>query len=322
MKKLKVAFQIDEIEKLYFETDTSVAFMEEAFARNFEISYYYPKSLYGLNGEVYAAEIFELNSPIPTPSKDPISRNKSLQDFDVIFIRNDPPYDMQYLTLAHLLRNLEKDVFFVNSPTSLITHPEKIFPFSSFAKYMPETLITRDGKLIREFRQKHPKMVAKPLYAAGGKDVFLITENDPNSLPIIENLIEKHDQPIILQKFIEEIYEIGDKRVLIAADEIIGIIARFPIKGGVRANLASGGSFEATSLTEKQKMICEDVIREIKDSGIFFAGLDLIGENLTEINITSPTGLRSFNQLKGDPLFSQRRIWDLIIEKLNSISKF
>lgn len=316
MKKLAV--QMDPISSINFDTDSTVCLMQEALSRGFEIWYYTPKDLYLKNGSLYANVSKVLNSKIELGQ----SKSVLLESFDLLFMRNDPPVNMSYITATYLLENIADKVLILNNPTAVRNIPEKIFALNNFSEFMPPTLVTEDSNIAESFLNEHEEIVLKPLYGFGGHDIFKCTKNDILSFQkCFEQVLEHSEAPVMLQKFLPSIRE-GDKRILLLDGKSIGAINRIPQGDSIKANLVMGGVATQTTITTREEEICRRVGDELNKNGVIFAGLDVIGGFLTEINITSPTGIRSVNRLYnlsgGERIESQ--ILDSILVKLSNRS--
>ncbi len=237
-----------------------------------------------------------------------------LHTTNVVLLRQDPPFNMEYITTTYLLEQLQPKTLVVNDPASVRNHPEKIFP-TLLREFMPPTLISADALEIEEFYAEHKDIILKPLYGYGGRAILHLKEGDDNFNALTEMLFSGSKEPIIAQKFLPEVKS-EDKRIILIDGEVAAVIGRIPASGNIRANMRVGGTAKKTELSKKQKEICEELRKPLKDKGIIFAGLDVIGDFLTEINITSPTTLRAANELYSINL--ERNIWDAIEGKLTS----
>jgi len=233
-------------------------------------------------------------------------------DVDVVWMRQDPPFDMSYITATHLLERLCTHTLVVNDPKWVRACPEKILPLD-FPELMPETLITRDRPSIDKFRSKHKDIILKPLYGNGGAGVFLVKEGDSNYSALIEMFIENSREPLIAQAFLKDV-EKGDKRIIIIDGEPVGAINRIPQKGEMRSNMHVGGLATSTDLTASDLYICKAIGPMLKDRGQILVGIDVIGDKMTEINITSPTGVQELKEFTG--IDAAALAWDAIERKL------
>lgn len=309
-KPLTIAVQMDAIDSINYDSDSSFILALEAQNRGFRILYYQPKNLSLQNGKVIA-NVQEITLKANKDKYFSLGKiyETDFSDIDFILMRQDPPFDMNYLTYTYFLEMLPTTII-LNSPKNVRDCPEKIFA-CKFADLMPPTLISSDILSIATFHKKYKEIVVKPLYAFGGRDVFLIKSKD--DLEKHSNyLIEKYNCPLVAQKFLPNIVK-GDKRVILIDGKIAGALNRIPQKGNIRSNLASGGTAQKTTLSDKEKEICKRVGKELKKRNLLLAGIDIIDGNLTEINVTSPTGLRVINRLYGTN--PEKIFWDAVIKK-------
>ncbi|UQY80774.1 Glutathione synthetase [Candidatus Hepatincola sp. Av] len=293
---MKVAFQIDELEKINFANDSSVMLIIEAFTRGYEVSIYHPNSLSIYENNVFADMVILTDIQDPTTNKTPfvhsLPAKTLLQDMDIIFLRQDPPFDMAYITSTFLLEKVMDKVKVINNPVSVRNAPEKLL-VTNFSHLMPSTLITRNEVEIHEFLNKHQQCVIKPLYGNAGADVFFLKKNDFNVGAIINYFLFTFKEQFIIQEFLPKVH-LGDKRLILINGEYAGGINRVPQPNDIRSNMAVGGvatGFE--KLSPKEEEICKTIGGTLKDLGLFFVGIDVIDGYLTEINVTSPTGLRA-----------------------------
>lgn len=313
--KMKIAIQMNDISSLNFETDSSLILAQEAQNRGYELYYYQPKNLSLSDAEIYANvckiklsrdkdNYYEFLSP---------SFKVLLKEMDVILIRQDPPFDEHYFTNCYLLNHIAKDCLIVNNPMGIINCPEKLF-ITKFKQYTPISLVTRDINSIREFRSIHQDIVVKPLYSYGGRDVFRIKPDDENFETILASLDNHYKCELIIQKFIPEVLE-GEKRIFILDGKPICAILKIPKKGEIRSNLSTGSSLSAYQLTENDIKICSIIGKELKEQSILFAGIDMIGNYISEVNITSPSCITASNKLNN--IILEKLIWDEIEKKLS-----
>ncbi len=306
----KVAIQMDDIASINISSDTTFVLALEAQKRGFELFYYMPRHMFLKNGDVYA-KVSNLSLQSDKDNYFSLSneKNLALKDVDVVLMRQDPPYDMNYLTYTYMLDKISDDVFIINNPSEVRNCPEKIF-VTDFAEFMPPTMISADIYSIEEFAKEQGQIVLKPLYAHGGSDVFKV-ENNLNELA--QKLIDKYKTPIIAQGFIENVHK-GDKRIILIDGEVAGAVNRVPEEGSILSNFVQGGSGEKTELTVREKQICEALKPELKKRGLILTGIDVIDGYLTEINVTSPTGIQSINKLDNTCL--EAVFWDLVEHKI------
>ncbi len=310
---IKIAFQMDQIASIDIHGDSTFRLALEAQDLGYELFYYLPEDLYYKGGMVLAlghtlrvdrdpSDFYKLG-----PKQEII-----LKDLDVVWLRQDPPFDMSYITTTHLLDLIREDTLVVNNPFWVRNYPEKLIVLN-FPDIIPSTLITRNIDEVRKFRSKHGDVIIKPLFGNGGAGIFKIGSEDGNLNSLCEMFFQSSREPIIAQKFLPEISE-GDKRVILVNGKPIGAINRIPQKGETRSNLHVGGSANPSELTEADYQICSRIENILADNGLIFAGIDIIGNKLTEINITSPTGIVELERFDGTNV--ARLIWDSIIPKI------
>jgi glutathione synthase len=309
---LKVAVQMDPIARINIRGDSTFALLLEAQQRGHRLSYYTPDRLAMLDGNVFAAvepltvkdvagDYFSLGE----------SKRTALTDFDVVLLRQDPPFDLAYITSTHLLERIHPKTLVVNDPASVRNAPEKML-VTEFADLMPPTLITRDLAEIKAFRAAHNDIVMKPLYGHGGGGVFRVTREDLNFGSLYDMFAATFREPWVIQKFLPAVTQ-GDKRILLVDGEFAGAINRVPAADDLRSNMVRGGSPKETQLTAREKEICRRLGPVVRERGLIFVGLDVIGDQLTEINVTSPTGIRSVKSFGGPDAAAM--IWDKIEQK-------
>lgn len=310
---MKIAIQMDYIESINPKSDSTLLLGIEACRRGYEVFYYTPDKLTYKDGFITA-------KAYPIQFFDDVSNYYKLGDefvldlrtLNVVLLRQDPPFDMNYLSTTYILEMLAPDVLVVNNPASVRNLPEKIFP-TIFRQFMPPTLISSDELEIKNFFTEHKDIILKPLYGHGGRAILHLKDGDDNFNPLLEMIFSANREPIIAQKFLPEV-RTEDRRIILIDGEVAGVLGRVPEQGEIRANLRVGGIGAKAELTVKQQEICEALRQPLKDNGLIFVGLDVIGDYLTEINITSPTGLRSINKLHGVQL--ERNIWNAIEAKV------
>jgi glutathione synthase len=306
---LRVAVQMDPIEKINIKGDSTFALMLEAQARGHSLAYYTPDSLAMRDGKVSArvrtAEVRDIPGDHVTLGE---AAMVDLTGFDVILLRQDPPFDMNYITTTHMLERLQPDVLVVNDPAHVRNAPEKIM-VTLFPDLMPPTLITRDRETIEAFRKEYGAVVMKPLYGNGGAGVFKLEPVDPNFGSLFDMFSAMSREPWVVQRFLPEVTA-GDKRIILVDGEPMGAVNRVPQPGDIRSNMVRGGAAETTHLTEREREICARIGPELKRRGLLFTGIDVIAGNLTEINVTSPTGIRAIRRIGGPDLAPP--VWDAI----------
>jgi glutathione synthase len=306
---LRVAIQMDPIEAVNIETDTTFLLMLEAQTRGHGLWIYRPDHLALEDGRLFARGR-RLNVQAVEGDHHRLGdyEVRDLAEMDVVLMRQDPPFDMAYITATHFLETIHPATLVVNDPLEVRNAPEKLF-VTRFAGLQPPTLITSDAEAIEDFRARHGDMVLKPLYGGGGSGVVRLAADDPN----LDALLELHAmigrEPVIAQKFIPAVSK-GDKRILLVDGEPVGAINRIPAVGQVRSNLAKGGRAEAVALTARDLEICAVIGPELRARGLLFVGIDVIGDYLTEINVTSPTGAQQLKRFGGADAASA--LWDRV----------
>jgi glutathione synthase len=310
---LKVAVQMDPIHAIDINADSSFALMMEAQGRGHELFYYLPQELAWSQGQVKArVRSVSLRREIGDHATLGEDQVVDLQSMDVILLRQDPPYDMSYLTTTWLLERIHPKTLVVNDPAEVRNAPEKIF-VTDFADLMPETLITRDEMMIREFYAEHGEIIVKPLYGNGGAGVFHMKDGDNNLSSLLEMFFQMSREPLIAQKFLPAVRK-GDKRIILVDGEPAGAINRVPADGEARSNMHVGGTPLKSQLTDREHEICAAIGPELKRRGMIFVGIDVIGGLMTEINVTSPTGIQEIDRYDGSNLSGL--IWDAIEAKV------
>jgi glutathione synthase len=309
---LTVAIQMDPIEKIDIGGDSTFALALEAQARGHALLYYGPRDLTFRDGMVTArtrplsvratkGDHFTLGDAAVT----------DLSKTDVVLMRQDPPFDMSYITATHLLERIHPKTLVVNDPAHVRNAPEKLF-VTEFKELMPPTLITTDRAEITSFREEHKDIILKPLYGNGGAGVFRVKSDDENMGALLEMFTAFYREPVIVQRYLPEVRQ-GDKRIILVDGEFAGAINRVPAKGEARSNMHVGGRPEATTLTAREKTICATIGPELKRRGLIFTGIDVIGDYMTEINVTSPTGIHEVKRFGGTDIAAL--IWDAIEKK-------
>jgi len=308
--KNKIAIQMDDINTIDYEFDSSFIIGLEGQRRNYELFYYHPNDLFIDAGVVRANGFFiELIEQEKNYYK--FLSNKTevkLEDFRFIFLRQDPPFNMHYITSTYLLDCLPKNTIVINNPTAVRNCAEKILPFK-FKEFMPPTLISQRVDEIKSFFKMHKDIIIKPLYGNGGEGIYRSKNDVIEGIDIDSVYLE---MPIISQKYISEISE-GDRRVIFFDGEYVGSVARIPSKGSIKANFHAGGSAKKTGLVFRDQQIIEKLGKELKKLDLFFVGIDIIGNYLTEINVTSPTGIKQINNLNNTKL--EQVFWDKLEAK-------
>ena len=314
--KNKIAIQMDNIENIDLEFDTSFMIILEAQKRNYEIFYYNPQDLIYNDGIVQASgfyiKLIENEKKYFEYLSDKILIN--LNNFKFIFIRQDPPFNMNYITSTYLLELLSSSTIIINNPTSIRNFSEKIFPFK-FKEYMAPTIISQDIDVIKKFLIKHEDIITKPLYGNGGEGIFRSTlkEKNLNGINIDKQILS---EPIMAQKYIPEIIS-GDRRIILIDGEYAGSVSRIPKKNNIKANFHAGGTAKKTGLIRRDEEICLALKKILKEKELFFVGIDIIGDYLTEINVTSPTGIKQINALNNTKI--EKLFWDKLETKYNIV---
>jgi len=310
--RLNVAVQMDPIERINIRGDSTFALLLEAQARGHDIAYYTPDRLALRGGEVFAAvqplavrdsegDHFKLGEPARV----------ELARFDVILLRQDPPFDLAYITTTHLLERLRRTTLVVNEPAAVRNAPEKMFVME-FPDLMPPTLITRDLAEIKAFRSEHGDIVMKPLYGKGGEAVFRLAREDLNFGSLYDLFAVTFREQWVVQKFLPAVRN-GDKRIILVDGEFAGAVNRVPAPDDLRSNMVRGGTPRETDLTVREREICTRIGPALRERELLFVGIDVIDGYLTEINVTSPTGIRAVKNFGG--LDVAAMIWDRIETK-------
>ncbi|MDQ0316182.1 glutathione synthase [Amorphus orientalis] len=306
---LKIAVQMDHIESIKIAGDSTFALLLEAQARGHELFHYTPDRLAETATDVVAAlEPLKVKDEVGAHFSLGEARRTSLRQVDVVLMRQDPPFDMSYISATHMLERIQPDTLVVNDPAAVRNAPEKLYVMR-FPELMPPTLITRDRAEIDAFRAEHGDIVMKPLFGAGGQAVFRLTEDDLNYGSLYDFFAASFREPWVIQRFLPKVSD-GDKRIILVNGEFAGAVNRVPAKGDLRSNMVRGGAAAATELTEREREILATVGPALREEKILFAGIDVIDGNLTEINVTSPTGIRAVAKLGGPDIAGM--IWDWI----------
>src|SRR6202140_4426799 len=303
---LKIAVQMDPIQRINIKGDSTFALLLEAQNRGHRLSYYTPDRLALLNGRLFATveslavrdqagDHFTLDEP----------RRAELTEFDVVLLRQDPPFDLAYVTTTHLLERIVPATLVVNDPAQVRNAPEKLFVME-FPDLMPPTLITRDLAEIKAFRSEHGDIVMKPLYGKGGEAVFRLQAEDLNFGSLFDLFSVTFREQWVVQKFLPAVKD-GDKRIILVDGEFAGAVNRVPAADDLRSNMVRGGTPKETGLTDRERHICQRLGPALRERGLLFVGIDVIDGWLTEINVTSPTGIRAIKSLGGPDIAA--RIW-------------
>ena len=306
---LTVAIQMDPIEKIDIGGDSTFALALEGQGRGHKLLYYGPRDLSFRDGKV-TAHVRSL-SVKPVRGDHFVLGESFVYDLsgaDVVLMRQDPPFDMAYITATHILERIHPRTLVVNDPKEVRNAPEKLF-VTEFADFIPPTLITSDLREIRAFREEHKDIILKPLYGNGGAGVFRVKLDDENFGSLMEMFTLFYREPVIVQRYLPDVRK-GDKRIILVDGAFAGAINRVPAHGEARSNMHVGGRPEATDLTAREQAICAAIGPELKKRGLIFTGIDVIGDYMTEINVTSPTGIHEVKRFGGADIAAL--IWDAI----------
>ena len=314
--RLNVAVQMDPIARINIRGDSTFALLLEAQKRGHGLCYYTPDKLSLVGDELFApvqqltvrdelCNHFTLGEP----------KREKLSSFDVVLLRQDPPFDLAYITSTHFLERVHPKTLVVNDPASVRNAPEKLFVMN-FPQLMPPTLISRDLDEINAFRNTHGAVVMKPLHGHGGAAVFRIMPQDMNFGSLYDMFSVTFNEPWVIQRFLPEIKH-GDKRIILVDGEFAGAVNRMPAADDLRSNMVRGGAAQATALTPREREICATIGPALRECGLLFAGIDVIDGHLTEINVTSPTGIRAIAGLGGPDIAA--KIWDAIENKRSQL---
>jgi glutathione synthase len=310
---LNVAIQMDPVERIDIGSDSTFALATEAQARGHKLLYYGPRDLSlretKLLARVRPLTLRNIRGDHYTLGEPSVY---ALSNADVVLMRQDPPFDMAYITATHMLERIHPKTLVVNDPFHVRNAPEKLF-VTQFEGLMPPTLITSDREEIRAFRAEHKEIVVKPLYGNGGAGVFRLKGDDENLNALLEMFTQFYREPVVVQRYVPQVRQ-GDKRIILVDGEAVGGINRVPAEGEARSNLHVGGRAEPIELSPRDRAICAAIGPELKSRGLIFAGIDVIGDYLTEINVTSPTGIQELRRFGGAD--AAKLIWDAIERRL------
>ncbi|MFC4352370.1 glutathione synthase [Fodinicurvata halophila] len=313
---LAVAFQMDPVEPIDINADSTFALAIEAQRRGHGLYHYLPQDLTYCDDRVYAAlrpAVFQREADRPATLGTP--ETLDLAGMDVVMMRQDPPFDMTYITATHLLEHLPPSTLVVNNPAEVRNAPEKLF-VTHFPELMPPTMITRSKTEVEAFRRKHRDIIVKPLFGNGGAGVFHLKEDDENLNSLLELFTQISREPVMVQKYLPDIRK-GDKRIILVDGQPVGAINRVPAEGEARSNLHVGGKAVAVKMSERDREICNTIGPLLKERGLIFVGIDVIGDYLTEINVTSPTGLQELERF--DDVNAAGLIWDAIESRFQNL---
>jgi glutathione synthase len=309
---LNVAVQMDPIARINHKGDSTFAMMLEAQKRGHALSYYTPDKL-SLRGNNVVAPVQKLT--VRDVEGDYFSlgdpERVNMESFDVVLLRQDPPFDLAYITSTHLLERIHPKTLVVNDPASVRNAPEKIFVMG-FSDLMPPTLISRDLGEINSFRAEHGAVVMKPLHGHGGAAVFRVLPQDMNFGSLYDMFSVTFKEQWVIQRFLPEVKH-GDKRIILIDGEFAGAVNRVPAEDDLRSNMVRGGAAKETELTPREREICTRLGPALRERGLLFVGIDVIDGNLTEINVTSPTGIRAIARLGGPDVAA--KFWDVVEKK-------
>ena len=312
-KHFKIAIQMDPLEKINPKEDSTFVIAQEAQRRGYELFHYSPKDISLKNNTIIAKGCY---FKIINQGKKFFKKQKkisiNLNQFHCVLVRQDPPFNMEYITATYFLEMLNRKVLVVNNPTEIRNNPEKLSMFN-FKNLIPDTLISGNLTEIQNFIKKYKFTILKPLYGNGGEGIEKVTKGSLKNKTIIQRMIKKYKGAIIAQKFIKEISQ-GDRRIILIDGEYVGSVARIPKKGSIKANFHAGGSAQRSGLVFKDRKICSKLKPYLKKKGLFFTGIDAIGNYLTEINVTSPTGMQEINRLDNTRL--EKIFWDKLEKKI------
>jgi glutathione synthase len=310
---LTVAIQMDPIESININGDSTFVLALEAQKRGYTLLHYLPKHLSFREGKVLArARVLQLRRELGNHFTLGNYESVDLTTVDVVLMRQDPPFDMSYISATHILEHIHPKTLVVNNPASVRNAPEKLF-VTHFPGVMPPTLISSDTEEIKSFRAEYKDIIVKPLYGNGGAGVFHIKPDDENLNSLLEMFTTMWREPIIVQRYVPEVRQ-GDKRIILVDGKPVGAVNRVPASGEARSNMHVGGRPEKSALSKREQEICATIGPALKERGLIFVGIDVIGDYLTEINVTSPTGIQEINRFDGGAL--EALVWDAIESKL------
>ncbi|SON53625.1 Glutathione synthetase [Hartmannibacter diazotrophicus] len=310
---LTVAVQMDHISTIRIGGDSTFALMLEAQRRGHRLLHYTPDRM-AMTGKSVAARV----EPVEVADVEGAhyalgdAYRMDLADADVVLLRQEPPFDMAYVTSTHMLDLIHPKTLVVNDPASVRNAPEKVLVMT-FPQLMPETVITRDVQEVKDFRKQHGDIVIKPLYGHGGQSVFRVRPEDENFGSLMDLFTSLSREPFVVQRYLPAV-RAGDKRIILVEGEFAGAVNRVPAADDLRSNMVRGGAAQTTELTDREAEICATIGPELKRLGLLFVGIDVIGGFLTEINVTCPTGIRAIRKLGGPDIAA--RIWDAIEAKV------
>ena len=313
--KLNVAIQMDHVSSIDIDGDSTFVLGMEAERRGYAVWHYTPPDLIFRDRKVLArAQPMKLRREKGNHFTLGAPEMIDLATLDVVLLRQDPPFDMSYITTTHILEHIHPKTLVVNDPASVRNAPEKLF-VTHFDNVMPPTLICSDARAIRAFRDEHKDIILKPLFGNGGAGVFHVKPDDENLASLLEMFTKMSREPLIAQRYLPDVRK-GDKRIILIDGEAVGVINRVPAEGEARSNMHAGGKPVPSKLTKREEEICEMIGPTLRERGLVFVGIDVIGDYLTEINVTSPTGLQQIARF--DNVHLEARIWDRIEARYQS----
>ena len=306
---LNVAIQMDPIESVNINADSTFVLALEAQRRGYTLFHYLARKLTFNQGRVTArGRTLKVKREVGKHYELGEEQLLDLSTMDVVLMRQDPPFDMAYITATHVLEHIHPKTLVVNDPVSVRNAPEKLF-VTHFEGVMPPTLLTADVEEVKAFRREHKDIIVKPIYGNGGAGVFHVRPEDENLNAMLEQFTQLYREPVIVQRYVPEVRQ-GDKRIILVDGEPAGAVARLPAAGEARANFHAGGQARKTTLSSRDREICTLIGPALKERGLVFVGIDVLGDYLTEINVTSPTGIQEIDRLDGVKIEAQ--IWDAI----------
>lgn len=309
---LSVALQMDPMEGISINEDSTFALAEEAQKRGYSLFHYEPWTLQLIDGKVYATgHPVEVRREVGNHFTFGERQTVDVSGFDMVLLRQDPPFDMTYITTTHILDHIHPQTLVINDPSGVRNAPEKLL-VTHFPDMMPPTLVTADPAAIRAFRTEHRDIILKPLFGNGGAGIFRLREDDQNLNALLEMAFAKSREPLMIQAYLPAV-RAGDKRIIMVDGVAAGALNRIPSEGEARANLHVGGTAVKTVLTPREKEMCDRLGPMLRERGLLFVGLDVIGDYVTEINVTSPTGLQEIFRLDGIDLTAL--LWDAFERK-------
>ena len=315
---LAVAIQMDPLDRIDINADSTFALALDAQRRGHGLYHYLPQDLSLRDGRVVArGRPFEVRREPERPGDFGAFQTIDLATMDVVLMRQDPPFDMSYITATHLLEHIHPETLVVNDPVHVRNAPEKLF-VTHFAELMPPTLISSNAEEIKAFRDKHRDIVLKPLFGNGGAGVFHIAPEDENLNALLEMFTTFYREPIVVQRYMPEV-RAGDKRIILIDGKAAGAIIRVPAPGEARANLHVGAKANKIALDARDREICDAIGPTLQERGLIFVGIDVIGGYMTEINVTSPTGIQEIDRFDGVSL--EAKIWDAIEARLDLVDE-